>query len=69
MDMTTTELEEMAMRDLAHIGAGMATGLGPACAVAMLVLTACGITDPNYVRRALDIVEHPANRKCERSPL
>jgi hypothetical protein len=54
--MTTSELEEMAMRDLATIGAGMATGLGPSRAVAMLVLTACGLTDPNYVRRALDIM-------------
>jgi hypothetical protein len=47
--MTTSELEESAMRDLAHIGAGMTTGLGPARAVAMLVLTACGIADPNYI--------------------
>jgi hypothetical protein len=54
--MTTYELEVMAMRDLSRIGAGMATGLSPARAVAMLVVTACGITDANYVRRALDIV-------------
>jgi hypothetical protein len=60
--MTTSELEESAMRDLAHIGAGMTTGLGPARAVAMLVLTACGIADPNYVRRALDIMEQQANQ-------
>jgi hypothetical protein len=59
--MTTQQLEEMAMRHLAHIGAGMATSLGPTRAVAMLVLTACGIAteyrgNPDLVRAALDIL-------------